>query len=488
MIRRLIVSYVLLVAVALAAFTVPVAFTLTAQLRGDTEESVRREATTMALLLGDGDEPARQALARMAGAYADETPGTVEVVAADGRSAMPPLPLPAHPDDPAFGAALAHGRTTVDWGSRLVWGPELVVTVPVYARREALDEDDDDDGEAETVAAPPPAPADRIVGAVRVRYETAGLSDRLWRIWGFRAILAIGVLAVAAGLGAIVARLLTRPLRQLNDMASRFGDGDLTARSPVTGPQETQTLARTLNQGAERLDTLVASQRIFVADASHQLRTPLTALRLSLDNIADGVDDEFVREDVDQATAEVVRMSRLVSGLLVLARAEAKVSAPEPLALRELVEERLKVWRPAADERGVTILLTSAADDPPPVLAGPGNLDQVLDNVLSNALEVSPDGGTITVRVGTGGPEEAVLEVLDEGPGMSAAEQARAFDRFWRGQGLTGRSGSGLGLAIVKQLVTDDGGGVALRDAPDGGLCVRIRLRTAADAPRWITP
>ncbi|MFF0424584.1 sensor histidine kinase [Streptomyces sp. NPDC004520] len=469
MIRRLIVSYVALVAVALAAFTVPVAFTLTAQLRGDTEESVRREATTMALLLGDGDAPARQALARMSAAYADETPGTVEVVAADGRSALPPLPLPAHPDDPAFGAALAQGRTTVDWGSRLVWGPELVVTVPVHARREA--------GEPE-----------RIVGAVRVRYATADLSDRLWRIWGFRAILAVGVLAVAAGLGAIVARLLTKPLRQLNDMASRFGDGDLTARSPVTGPQETQTLARTLNQGAERLDTLVASQRIFVADASHQLRTPLTALRLSLDNIADGVDDEFVREDVEQATAEVVRMSRLVSGLLVLARAEAKVSAPEPLALRELVEERLKVWRPAADERGVTIVLTGDTEAPPRVLAGPGNLDQVLDNVLSNALEVSPDRGTITVRLEAGGPEEAVLEVLDQGPGMSVAEQARAFDRFWRGQGLTGRSGSGLGLAIVKQLVTDDGGAVALRDAPGGGLCVRIGLRTAAEGPRWISP
>ncbi|MFE0647222.1 sensor histidine kinase [Streptomyces sp. NPDC059534] len=468
MIKRLIVSYVALVAVALAAFTVPVAFTLTAQLRGDTEESVRREATTMALLLGDGDAPARQALARMAGAYADETPGTVEVVAADGRSAMPPLPVSADPDDPAFDAALTHGRTTVDWGSRRVWGPELAVTVPVYARGAGVEE--------------------RIVGAVRVRYETADLTDRLWRIWGFRAILAVGVLAVAAGLGAIVARLLTKPLRQLNEMASRFGDGDLTARSPVTGPQETRTLARTLNQGAERLDTLVASQRIFVADASHQLRTPLTALRLSLDNIADGVEDEFVREDVDQATAEVVRMSRLVNGLLVLARAEAKVSAPEPLALRELVEERLNVWRPAADERGVTLVLTGDSDGPPRVLAGPGNLDQVLDNVLSNALEVSPDRGTITVRVEAGGPEETVLEILDQGPGMSAAEQARAFDRFWRGQGLTGRTGSGLGLAIVKQLVTDDGGRVALRDAPGGGLCVRIGLRTVADGPRWISP
>lgn len=473
MIKRLIASYVALVGVALAAFTVPVAFTLTAQLRGDTEESVRREATTMALLLGDGDEPARQALARMAGAYADETPGTVEAVAADGRSAVPPLPLPAQPDDPAIGEALRRGVTTVDWGSRLVWGPELVVTVPVYEGRNAVRG---------------PGEEERIVGAVRIRYATADLTDRLWRIWGFRAILAIGVLAVAAGLGAVVARLLTKPLRQLNDMASRFGDGDLTARSPVTGPQETRTLARTLNQGAERLDTLVASQRIFVADASHQLRTPLTALRLALDNIADGVDDAFVREDVDQATAEVVRMSRLVSGLLVLARAEAKVAAPEPLALRELVEDRLNVWRPAADERGVTIVLTGTAEDGPRVLAGPGNLDQVLDNVLSNALEVSPDRGTITVRVETCGPEEAVLEVLDQGPGMSAAEQARAFDRFWRGQGLTGRTGSGLGLAIVKQLVTDDGGRVALRDAPGGGLCVRIGLRTAAEGPRWISP
>ncbi|MFJ5833437.1 sensor histidine kinase [Streptomyces sp. NPDC093089] len=122
------------------------------------------------------------------------------------------------------------------------------------------------------------------------------------------------------------------------------------------------------------------------------------------------------------------------------------------------------------------------------MLAGPGDLDQVLDNVLSDALEVSPDRGTITVRVEQGGPEEAVIDILDQGPGMSAAEQARAFDRFWRGQGLTGRTGSGLGLAIVRRLVTDDGGRVALRDAPGGGLRVRIVLRTDADAPRRISP
>lgn len=331
-----------------------------------------------------------------------------------------------------------------------MWGKHLKVTVPA-------------EGDA----------------AVRIVYSTSDMTRRLWQIWGFRAALAVLVLAAAAAIGAYAARRITAPLRELNSMASKFSDGDLTARSPVTGPPETQTLARTLNQGAERLDTLVASQRIFVADASHQLRTPLTALRLSLDNIADGVDDEFVREDVEQATAEVVRMSRLVNGLLVLARAEAKVTAAEPLPLREIVDERLTVWRPAADERGVTIALRgSVVDDRPSVLASPGHLDQVLDNVLSNALEVSPDGGRITVEVGSRA-DTVVLSVLDEGPGMSDADKSRAFDRFWRGQGLTGRSGSGLGLAVVKQLVTDDGGTVALADAPGGGLTVEISLRAS---------
>lgn len=432
MIRQLVRSYIFLVAIAIALFTVPVAFSLTSQLRGDTEDSVVREAETMALLLANGDSTSCEALQEMAEAYAAQTPGDVQVAGAPGCA--PGLLRPA--EDTALTAALDRNDPTTDWGSSFIWGPDLVITVPAEAAGE-----------------------DRAVGAVRIVYSTNEMTDRLWTIWGFRAILAALVLVVAALLGVGVARRLTRPLRQLNAMASRFSDGDLTARSPVTGPPETQTLARTLNQGAERLDTLIAAQRIFVADASHQLRTPLTALRLSLDNIADGVDDEVVREDVEQATAEVVRMNRLVNGLLVLARAEAKVTA--------------------ADERGVTIALRGSTDGRPSVLAGPGHLDQMLDNVLSNALEVSPDGGTITVRVD---PRDDVVgvSVLDEGPGMSDAEKSRAFDRFWRGQGLTGKGGSGLGLAVVRQLATDDGGTVALTDAPGGGLCVTITLRAVS--------
>ncbi|PAZ13880.1 two-component sensor histidine kinase [Streptomyces sp. SA15] len=455
--RQLIRSYILLVAVAVFLFTVPVAFTLTKQLRDDTFQSVEREAKTMALLLGNGDRTSCDALERMAEAYADQTSSEVQVTGVG--DCAPGLPRPAR--DMALTEALEGDQPKPDWGADFIWGKHLVVTVPAHESAA-----DGDSGQSQ------------VVGAVRIRYSTEDMTSRFWQIWGFRAGLAVLVLGAAAAIGSFAARRITAPLRQLNDMASKFSDGDLTARSAVTGPTETQTLARTLNQAGERLDTLIASQRIFVADASHQLRTPLTALRLSLDNIADGVDDEFVREDVEQATAEVVRMSRLVNGLLVLARAEAKVTAAEPLPLRDIVDERLAVWRPAADERGVTIALRGSIDDRPLVMTSPGHLDQVLDNVLSNALEVSPDGGTITVRVESRG-DEVVLSVLDEGPGMSDAEKSRAFDRFWRGQGLTGRSGSGLGLAVVKQLVTDDGGTVTLGDAHGGGLKVTITLRAA---------
>lgn len=448
--RRLVVSYVLLVAIAIAAFTVPVAFTLTSQLRGDMETSVRREAATAALLLAAPDVPSRQALARLVVAYEQETPGRLDVLLAD-RFAAAPLPLPVAPDDAAFTDALA-GRESANWGEAPALGEEgLVLAVP--ARNSA----------------------GAVVGAVRVSYPSGPLNERQLQIWGFRAILAVAVLFVAAMLGILLARRLTRPFRELTRMARRLRDGDLGARAPESGPTETRTLARTLNNAAETIDTLVQSQRAFIADASHQLRTPLTALRLSLDNIADGVSDPLVREDIDLATAEVVRMSRLVTGLLTLARAEAAVSTPELVRIADVVDDRFEVWRAVAAERGVH-LRADHADAGQEVLTSPGNLEQVLDNVLSNALEVSPDGGTVTVRTGRL-DDRVVLEVSDQGPGLAEADRHRAFDRFWRGTGTTGQAGSGLGLAIVKQLVTDDGGLVGLSDAGAGGLCVRISLR-----------
>lgn len=421
MTRRLIVSYVILIAIALLAFKLPLSVPVGGHLREDTEATVQGDAMTMALLLADGDEEARDALAETMSAYERDTPGGAEVLESwNGRD------------------------TTAEWSD-----DALVVTVP---------------------AAPN--------GAVRISYPTSALRERVLDVWQLRALLAVGILAVTAGLGALAVRLLTKPLGDLQTMAGRLSDGDLAARTAVTGPPETQTLALALNSAAERLETLVAAQRVFVADASHELRTPLTVLQLSLENIADGVGDAAVRDDVERASREVTRIGGLVNGLLVLARAEARTGGTQPVHLAELVEQRLDLWRLEGDERDVVFRLAGAWDAEPMVLASPGQIEQVLDNVLSNALSVSPDGATITldVRVGADG---VVLEVRDEGPGMTAAEKARAFDRFWRGPGRTGRAGSGLGLAIVRQLVTDAGGEVVLDDSPTGGLNVRISWRQA---------
>ncbi|WP_277207848.1 sensor histidine kinase [Isoptericola croceus] len=422
MIRRLTVSYVVLVAAALLAFKVPLSVPVGAHLRDDTEAAVHRDAATMALLLAHGEEASLDSLATTMQVYELETPGSVEILDAWSGSI-----------------------TTADWSA-----DALVVTVP----------------------APPN-------GAVQITYPTSALDDRVWETWMLRALLGVGILAVAAGLGAWAVRRLTRPLGDLSAMASRLSEGDLTARTPVTGPSETQTLARALNSGAERLESLIAAQQVFVADASHQLRTPLTALRLSLDNIADGVDDVDVRQDVEQANREVVRMSRLVDGLLVLARSEARTGSAVPASLTQELEQRLALWRLEGDERGVRFRLTGAWQAQPVVLTSPGQVGQVLDNVLANALAVSPRGSTIRLDVQAAG-DGVVLEVRDEGPGMTAAEKARAFDRFWRGPGHTGPAGSGLGLAIVHQLVADAGGSVVLDDAPTGGLSVRISWRPAA--------
>ncbi|BEL04170.1 hypothetical protein Q0Z83_023610 [Actinoplanes sichuanensis] len=451
MIRQLTVSYVVLVAVAIAAFTVPVAWVLTDQLSDDAISAARREADTAALLLAGGDTPSQRALVELMDAYSRQTPGRLDAVTAPGRPAGP-VPAAVDPGDEAFTRALAGEQVAVEWGHQVGLGEEgFAVAVPAR-----------DAGGA-------------VVGAVRVSYPSAPLDRRQWQIWGFRGGLAIAVLLAAALLGLAFARRVTSPLRALDRMAGRLRDGDLSVRVEETGPPEVRTLARTLNTAAETIDSLVRSQRTFIANASHQLRTPLTALRLSLDNIADAARDPELRDDVDQASAEVVRMSRLVNGLLALARAEGDVSAPERTAVREVAAGRFDVWRAAADEKGVALELTGAAHGPDALITR-GHLEQILDNLFANALEVSPAGGSIRVTA-VGDGDRVTVTVADEGPGISPELRERAFDRFWRGDTRPG--GSGLGLAIVRQLVEDDGGRIRLDAAAGGGLRVVIDFRAA---------
>jgi len=209
----------------------------------------------------------------------------------------------------------------------------------------------------------------------------------------------------------------------------------------------------------------VRSQSEFVADASHELRTPLTALRLQLEN-----------GDVENSLREVERLGDLVEGLLALARADAGSAPAAVVDAAAIARERVEHWHALAEERDVT-LAGPAGDEQALVRAGSERLVQVLDNLLANALDATPHGSAVAVSVRPG-HGRVELRVRDEGPGLSADERARAFDRFWRAR--KGGGGSGLGLAIVRRLVEADGGEVELAEAPGGGgLDAIVRLRRA---------
>jgi signal transduction histidine kinase len=245
----------------------------------------------------------------------------------------------------------------------------------------------------------------------------------------------------------------------------------LTSRvTSQRGAPELTSLGRTFNEMAGRLESIVASHRSFVADASHQLRTPLTALQLRLENLADSVDGDE-RPEVEAAIKEIHRLSRLVDGLLAIARAEAGSNHPETVDLAVVAGERSGAWEALAAETGID--LTMQAPPIAPARAVPGAIEQILDNLLANALDATPDGGRVEVEVDEhDGAWE--LHVRDQGRGMAPEDLERAFDRFFS-KGKPGK-GSGLGLAIVQQLATASGGDAVLRPGPEGGIDAVVRL------------
>ncbi|MBZ4488676.1 HAMP domain-containing histidine kinase [Microbacterium sp. cx-55] len=312
----------------------------------------------------------------------------------------------------------------------------------------------------------------RVDGAVRVTVPSAPVDAQVQSIWLFRLGVGSIVLVLSVIVSAVVATSILRPLRLLDAMAGRISDGDVKVRANLDemGPPEMRRLADTLNEAARRIDVLLSAQQAFTADASHQLRTPLTALRLGLENLHDRLHDPDDKAAVDRALRESGRLSRLVSDLLALARSQAPSGAPAAIDVGAVLGERGRFWAESAEDAGVRIVVEMASAERH-VRATTGHLEQALDNLIDNALRASPAGGIVTIRESTLS-SGALIEVIDHGPGMSAEDRARAFDRFWS----TTVGGSGLGLAIARELVEHDGGAITLVDTPGGGLTARLLL------------
>jgi len=451
---RLLVSYLTITAFVLLILEVPLGLSFARAERNRLEAGVRHDALSLAIRAEENlERNDASKLKALASGYQHDTSARVVYVDATGN-------VLADSDPPVEGPRNFASRAEI---AKALRGQEASGTRYSSTLRSDL-----------LFVAAPVSSGGKILGAVRVSYPLSYVDARVRRV-AFALVGVAGVVLVVVFLVSLaLARSVTRPLSEVQRGADRLGRGDLGTRVPVPkSPREITVLATSFNRTAERLEQLVDSQQEFVADASHQLRTPLAALRLRLEFLEGEVSGD-ASEDLDGAIAEVQRLSRLVDGLLALARAEQQRAAVEPLDLVEIVDGRVAAWSAFAAEREVAL----AADVPAPrrVLATPGHLEQVLDNVLNNALEVAPAGSSITIGARRRG-DRAELRVSDAGPGMTAAQREHAFDRFWRAPD-TRRSGTGLGLAIVRQLVVADGGEVTLEESPAGGLAVVVTLRT----------
>jgi signal transduction histidine kinase len=453
--RRLLVSYASLVLLVLVVLEVPLAVYYSRNERNVLADKVERDAVALGSVAeGAFEQPPEVPPASLQGLavrYERQTGGRVVIVnypraVSVADSAGPPgASFVSRPEiRRALGGHVAQGvRYSHTLGVNL-----LYVAVPV-------------------------ASAGAIHGAVRVTYPTSAVDARIHRYWLILTGIGAIVFVLALLLALTLARWISRPLRDVEAAAVAAGEGDLSARAPAgQGPPEVRALAGAINETVAKLEQVLESQQAFVADASHQLRTPLTALRLRLENLEGDVSEVALAG----ALNEVDRLARLVNGLLALARADAAAVPGPPVSAGEAVEKRLQAWSDLAAERGIR--LEAVVEEDALARTSSERLDQVLDNLISNALEASPRGSSVLVSAVRA--EDAIeLHVVDKGPGLSEQDRRRAFDRFWKGQG---GSGSGLGLAIVKRLVVADGGEVELRPAPGGGIDAVVRLRPASSS------
>lgn len=449
-------AYVLLLAII--AFGLPLALNLRARVNAEVRTQARGQAdliaATAADLLGAG---ARRELVTLSRTGAMSVRGRVLVVNRRGIVLVD-----------SAGAAL---------GSSYLSRPEITSALrgrPVQIQRASRTL-----GEQILATAVPVIRNAHTVGAVRVTQSVAAVQSAVGRAELGLVLIALIVLALGLVAGVIIARQVSGPIGKLEAVARRLDQGDLlSARAAVEGSREQRSLAGSFNEMAARIQNLVQAQRAFVADASHQLRTPLTGLRLRLEEARHELTEETPAKDLDAALEEVDRLSTTVDELLVLSRAGERRLEGAILDLSQLCRETVTRWSPVADSHGIR--LEHAEQSRGVVWAARRDVERALDALVENALRYAPSGSTVTVISLPAG-----IEVDDQGPGFAGGEQDEVFERFRRGSAAeSDRSGSGLGLPIARELARAWGGDVTIANGPSGGAAVTISLPAAPDGPQ----
>ena len=288
------------------------------------------------------------------------------------------------------------------------------------------------------------------------------------------------VVAAAALIAALIFSFtLTRPVKALTSTIRRMGRGDLSARASIRASGELRELADSYNAMAEQIENFDRSRSQFVSKASHELKTPLTAMKLLLECLIDQPEmpDELRMEFMQDMNHEIDRLSGIITDLLTLSKMDSHdaVLRLTDTDLTALTEDALHTLRPVAERAGLRIVTDLA-----PVVQMRGDaskLSQIVYNLVDNAVKYTPEGGEIRVSLALKG-RSAVLTIADDGIGIPPEEQAHVFDRFYRVDKARSRAtgGTGLGLSIVRQMVQLHGGSITLNSQPGSGSVFTVEL------------
>ncbi len=293
-----------------------------------------------------------------------------------------------------------------------------------------------------------------------------------------RALVGAGLIAVtlAAGVGWLISRQISAPLLALAGVTGRMAEGQLSVRAEVGRRDEFGLLARSFNHMAGRVENTVVTLRRFVADAAHELKTPLTALRADLELAVSEADQERRAAHVEHALAQVMRLEAMTTGLLHLSRIESGTASAERTAvdLATLVWESGQLYASRAEQSGLSFRVELPGA---PVLAqvNEAQVRRALGNLLDNAIKFTPEGGEVCIGVRQAG-DQVEIWVNDTGIGIPPEDLPHLFSRFHRGRNAVTYPGSGLGLAIIKAIVEGHRGQVSVQTSPGHGTRFDVRL------------
>lgn len=454
---RIFLGLVVLVILTIVTLGAPLIIIVRDHALDEIESALKGDAyRTASLLVMALEKSDRASIANIASSAAHQSLSRITVTDAEGNllfdSDNPSRPAEDFSNRPEIQAAIAGFDTTEIRRSETLGTEILVVAVP--AAREG-----------------------RIAGAVRLSREIANVRAEQLKITASILLLLALLAAVGAWIASIVSRSIGASVAEIARAASRIGHGDYSARAAEGGPPEIRSLARSLNNSAARVEAAIATEKTFVGNAAHQLKTPLTAIGIRLDSIAKTAElDEESLGNLLEARQEVGDLARLIDQLLALARTSGdKPLVDQPVDVRPALKAVALEWQERLARVGIDLSIEIAPDLPRISLAA-DLLAEACDNLLDNVASYCAGSDAAEFLAFSNG-DELIVRVADEGPGIDERVRETVFDRFTRGSSRM--PGAGLGMALVRQVAEAAGGRVEL-ETSEKGTTVTIRIPAVA--------